>query len=446
VTPAAAAVVLVVDDEPRVHETVERHLTKVAGIEVAHAHNAFQARELLEHRKVDVILLDLDMPGEPGDVLLGRLRGSIEAGRFEVMILTAIGTVDNAFRCARLGAFDYVTKSADAYLRLGEHVTRALAHRRYRRAALVAELRDEARGYALQLLRSRTPEVQTMVASLTRLARSPGPVLLETVPGMRPELVARFFHDQTAARDAPFVRLDTRAVAGEELLRALGARPGGTGALTPAAWELAEDGVLLVDDLDHLEGPARDALARLFDEERVRLVLVASPDAVRELKGEPWVRARARLARLVPLAERRDDLPMLLHWWSEAHPSPTGRLVFSDEAAQALAAYDWPRNHDELDETLLALQTRRGGARIELMDLPLPLAAAWVARRAAAEASHGQIYERAVAELERALIRNILEEHGGSVREASAALGISYAAIRRLLARLGWEGKTDDDH
>jgi DNA-binding NtrC family response regulator len=429
-------VVLLVDDDTGVHHAVTRNLAQVGVANVEHAYNVFQALDLLGRRAVDVLLLDLDLPGERGEKLLERLQPLIRGGRLEVVMLTSDSGVSTAMRCARLGALDYLVKTAEAYRALGSTVERALSARRTRRAEAVRLWTDETQSLVLHLARSRSPAVRQLLARLDELAATPGPVLIEARPGQKAAHLAFEVHRRSRPDDALFLSVDARGFAADTLLRAMGAE--GLPADRLASWELAEGGTLFIDGVEQLDTVGRMALEGLLaDTSPVRVIMAAPPGQTASLAWSTWLRVRDRRALAVPLSDRREDIPLILDDWSARRAAVGGQTTFSADAVLALQSYEWRRDLDELEELLAVLLVRVGSGCVELSDLPITIASPLLAQRAVARSAHGQVYERAMEILERDLFQQVLARHHGDLDRAAAELGVSAAVLRRQLQALG---------
>jgi DNA-binding NtrC family response regulator len=423
-------VVLLVDDEPGVHEAVIRHLERPGLARLEHAYNVFQANDVLARTPIDLILLDLDLPGERGETLLDRVQPDIRGGRFEVVMLTSDGGVPSAVRCARLGALDYLTKTAEAYASLGKTLEAAMASRRHRRAAATHVWHDETQALVLNLTRSRVPAARTLTARLNELAASPGPVLIEARPGQKAAHLAHYLHSRSQPSEALFVALDARASSSDSTLKTLERPQAPVERL--AAWALSDSGTLFIENIDQLDHSGRGVLEHLLNENgTARVVVAVAPGQATGLGHDAWRRLRDRRVTAVPLSERRADVPLLVELWRERQVSPAPR--FSADAIAALQEYHWPRDLEELEELLAGLALHLGAEQVELADLPLPVIAPLLARRAAARSSYGQVYERSMKLLERELFRHVLARHHGDQRLAAAELGISLALFRRQL-------------
>src|SRR5512143_1907949 len=146
--------VLVVDDELAFQETVARYLV---GYRRIAAYNGWQATEALKKHHVDVVLLDLNLPDTTGLKLLSEIRA--ERDDVEVIIVTSHAEIKNAVSCVKAGAFDFLAKSYESYQQIGQHVERALEHRRRRRKEILERADDNLRAALVLLEQTTSPEL-----------------------------------------------------------------------------------------------------------------------------------------------------------------------------------------------------------------------------------------------------------------------------------------------
>jgi DNA-binding NtrC family response regulator len=450
----SSATVLVVDDEERFHENVARALSSVRGLRRLAAYNVFQARDILHHESVDVVLLDLNMPGVRGDTLLQELRPDIEAGRMEIVVISANESVQSAVLCTKFGAFDYILKSAEVYRQVELLIKRALDHRRQRRAALVARAAIDAEEFVTHLVSSSSADAKKAVYRANEFAASRVPVLIEGAPGSGVEHLAHFLHLQSARSQSAFVVLDAKRLAPGELKGMLAGGTAASGApgsaaAKPSELELADGGTLFLDGIEHVDprvqrqlvplmlgvSDGSDNAARRFD---VRIIAACGDGKAATLDSAVRQLLDLSKIRLPRLAERQEDIPRLLEWSGERRLVRAARPRFSPEAIRALMDYDWPRNVSELEELVVQLGATRAGAVIALADLPFQVVVAHLTRRASerptvGEGGGGKLYEMAMAHFQHTLLHHVMISHGGDAAAAAEALGVPIVMLKREL-------------
>src|SRR2546427_145603 len=199
-------VILVVDDDPGVRESFRLILED--HYHVVDVPDGPSALEAVRASPVDLVLLDIRLPGMDGIEVLERIKAIDE--RVEVILVTAVKTVRTAVAAMKLGAFDYLTKpfEEDELLQL---VRRALETRSLERE--VVFLRAElARTQDSEEIVGQHPAMQKLHRVIAQVARTTATVLVSGQSGTGKELIARAIHGQGPRRDKPFVAVNPAAI------------------------------------------------------------------------------------------------------------------------------------------------------------------------------------------------------------------------------------------
>jgi two-component system response regulator AtoC len=348
--------VLVVDDEPGIR-VVLRGLLAQMGYACVDAEAARPALAVLEREPVDVVLTDLQMPGEDGIWLLDEVRR--RAPFVPVILLTAHGSVDHAVTAMRRGAADFLTKP----------VERAALERALQAAVPLSD-RLFVDGVALDLV-AESPAMRQILRMCERMAPSQAPVLITGPSGCGKEVVARALH-ALGGTARPFVAVNCAAIP-EGLLESelfghvKGAFTGAT-CDKPGRVELAAGGTLFLDEIGDLPLPLQVKLLRLVQErtyERVgglgtktadlRILAATHRDlAARVAQGQfredLFFRLNVLPLHIPPLRERREDVSPLARAFllrackTGGQPPPT----LAPDAVALLEAQPWPGNAREL--------------------------------------------------------------------------------------------------
>ena len=297
-----------------------------------------------------------------------------------------------------------------------------------------------------------SPAIESVRASIRRVARVPFPVLIEGESGVGKELVARAIHRLSTRAARPFRALNCAAMA-EELVEAelFGHAQGAyTGAATARAglFEDADRGTLFLDEVSELSPRAQAKLLRVLQESEVRRVgetaarridvriLAATNKPLRGSVEAQLFRAdlsfRLDVLRITvpPLRDRPEDIAILCaHFWREAASRAGTAAALSADALGRLAAHTWPGNVRELQNVIAALAVaapRRGA--VTAGDLPAHLCAPSPPRIT---------LQQARMTLERDLVRAALARAGGRPGRAAEELGVSRQGLAKLMRRLG---------
>jgi DNA-binding NtrC family response regulator len=453
----ARTTVLVVDDEPRFHETIARYLT---GYRRLSAYNAAQARKVLAKHHVDVVLLDLRLPDVSGIDLLREWQS--ERDDFEVVVVTCHTDLANAVECVKAGAFDFVAKTHESYQRIGDHVERALANRRRKRALVEVRGGDSLLREGLQQIEhSHSREMREVVRELKLVATTPLTVLLEGESGVGKDLLARWIHQMSPRAQGPFVAINMAAVPGTLLESTLFGHEKGafTGAdrLRLGKFELADGGTLFLDEIGELDLSFQAKLLRALQEREIERIGGAEPVPVdlriiaatnQDLEGavvagkfrqDLWFRLNVMRVPVPPLRQRSADLPALVDLLSRRHAAAMGREAprFRPEALDALREYSWPGNVRELENLVMRMVALHPGvAEIGLEDIPPEYCLEHFGRlalsqaQAAADRHERSMYQQAMSHFERYIVRQTVDRCGGNKAEAARILGISYSSLK----------------
>jgi DNA-binding NtrC family response regulator len=428
------AVVLVVDDEPGMRHFLEKALAP----RVAHvlgAGSAEEAEALIRQHHVDLLILDIALPGRNGIALLKDLRtGGLAA---EVVLITAFADLDTAIEALRAGAGDMLLKPFRVTQMLGA-VRQALERARLRRENWV--LRRE-------LLQRTPPEglvggsivIKGLQAALHQVAAVDSTVLLTGESGTGKELAAQALHRLSPHAAAPFVPVNCATAQPAQLEAELFGHHGGEGLFV-----MAQGGTLFLDEVGELPPPLQATLLRMLEDRRVRPVgserdipvdvrIVAATNraladdvASGRFRADLFYRLQVVEIRLPPLRAHKEDIPALVAHFIDTLAPRLGVPaieVGTDEMAY-LQQYDWPGNVREL-RNLIERSLIVGALNVSALyqSLPRPVPAA----RAAPPTTD-------LHTLEKQHILAVLESVQGDKTKAAQLLGISRRTLERRVA------------
>ncbi len=440
--------VLVVDDDPAVRGALRRAL-EVAGHAVAEAGDGEEALAGLAGRPVDVVLLDINMPGLGGLDALPRIRET--APETSVIMVTAEATLANAMRAGQRGAYDFIEKPVDLDGLTGV-VAEAGRLARLRRGLAAAAPAGAGEGTFGMV--GHSPALQALLEQVRRVAPSQARVLITGENGAGKELVAHAIHALSKRAAGPFVKINCAAIPRDLVESELfgyerGAFSGATQS-KKGRLELADGGTLFLDEVGDLSLEAQAKLLRVIETgevERVggtrtahvdvRIVAATNKDLAAALEdGEFRQDLYYRLAVLplqVPaLRERRGDVPLLAEHFlaasCRAEERPPKRL--GDDARRVLEDYHWPGNVRELRNLMERAAILVPGEEVGAADLAPWLESAPGGPEAAG--LRGEIERR-----EGEAIRRALEGAGWNVTQAAAGLGIDRTNLHRKMRKYG---------
>ncbi|MDT8342633.1 MAG: sigma-54 dependent transcriptional regulator [Longimicrobiales bacterium] len=448
--------ILVVDDETAILETLEILLRR-EGFRVRTASSGREALEALEAEVPDVVLTDIRMPGLDGLELLAHVR-EVDP-EVAVILMTAQASLQSAMQAVNRGAFYYLQKpfANDELLGL---LRRACETRRLKaeNTALKKEISRRDRGGG-----ERPVGTARSFTDILDLARTVAPtdstVLLSGESGTGKEVLARYIHALSQRADSLFLSINCGALP-ESLLESelFGHVKGSfTGAVKDkkGLLEAATGGTLFLDEVGEMTPATQVKLLRALQEREVipvgatqavpvdaRIIAATNRELEEEIRkggfrGDLYYRLNVIALHLPPLRERREDVPVLAdHFLTRLGARLEGGVPdLSEEAMEALRAYDWPGNVRELENALeRAAVVARGGV-IDAGHLPERVRER-PTPRVVAETPHTNPTMELV---ERAYIAWVLRSEGGNKTRAAEVLGIDPSTLYRKLNRYGIE-------
>jgi len=438
--------VLVVDDEAYVRDSLTE-LLQTEGMRPHAADGARAAIEFLARKRVDVIVTDLRMPSGDGMMLLEESR-SLGAA-IPILVITGVGTVGEAVKAIKAGAFDFLQKPVDPE-ELVVLVRRAAEHRRL--VGEVASLRSEVHGRQVSRhLVGSSPAMERVRAAIRQVAPTVATVLITGESGTGKELAAEEIHRSSARARGPLVRVSCAALPPERFERVLfGERaesPGeGSSSEERGRFAEAEGGTLVLDEVGALQAGAQARLLRVLEtgefqalgEARVRVAdvrVIATSNADLAAAAAAGGFRRDLLYRLAvfpiempPLRAHMEDLAEIArHLLERPHRlpralAPGAPVELGGEALDVLASYDWPGNVRELSNVLerAAIISEAGPLRAELLRDLLEANAPLPEPRAPAELN----LRKNLDALERGLVLKAVAATRGKKKEACELLGI----------------------
>jgi DNA-binding NtrC family response regulator len=461
---------LIIDDEPSICFALSRFFSE-RGDTVFVAPSAEDALARLPQTRPDAIFLDIRLPGISGLEAMEKLTAQQDSAQDSlppaIIVMTAHGTMEAAIDAMRQGAYDYLVKPV-ALDRAAHLIDRLMESRAARKKEGREPLSPSASPSASMV--GASAPMQELFKQIGAVAARTMPVLILGETGSGKELVARAIHAHGPRADHAFVALNAAALP-ETLIESelFGFEKGAfTGADCARAgrFEEAHGGTLFLDEIGELPLATQAKLLRFLDEPvvsrlggnqskrlDVRLITATHRD-LQELVAKGLFRAdllfRLNVARIrvPPLREHREDIPALAEYLLKllTQDSELGSQHFpilSEETLIRLRQYDWPGNVRELRNVLQqALLVARDGvilpSHLPPLTMPLPGDDALARRIAAGVDSAPQFaYDAVMNPIERELLRQMMERHGGNLSRAAEHLGLHRATLRTKLRQHG---------
>jgi len=441
---------LIVEDERSVRECC-REVARTLGFNSRLAESRDETYRALQDGTVDVVLLDLRLPGNNGLELLREIkRRRPEA---VVIVMTGFATVQSAVQAMKLGAYDYITKPFN-FDELRLELERVTAHLKLTAEnRLLREQLKSKQGFG-QLV-GHSPEMEKLYRIIAKAAQSTHPVLILGESGTGKELVARAIHFAGPHKDKPFLPVDCGALVPTLIESELFGYVRGafTGAMRPKEGLLAtaEGGTVFLDEVGELPIDLQAKLLRAIQEHEIRPVggTRAVPINVRILaatnrdldaavaqgtfRRDLYFRLNVLTLRIPPLRERKQDIPLLIGSFLDRINGAGGqKRSLSDEALRLMLQYDWPGNVRELENCVERACTTCSLPTIQVNDLPTQVRNSVVQPEPEIAAEKSTTITP-LEQLEKQAILHAIEVLNGDKLEAARRLGIGKTTLYRKL-------------
>ena len=442
--------ILIVDDEESIRFSLKGGLED-EGYHTLLAANGEEALQIIESHEVDLILLDIWMPGKDGLQILEDLKK--DGFKPPVIIMTGHGSIDTAIRATRLGALDFIEKPLDLnkiiitinntlHLRALEEENALLRKK--------AEKDDEIIG--------NSPAIRKLKEQIDRAAPTDAWVLILGENGTGKELVARRIHKNSLRAKQPFVEVNCAAIPQELIESELFGHE--KGAFTGATerrrgkFDLANNGTLFLDEIGDMSLPTQAKILRILQEQRfervggsqtiqvdVRVLTATNKDLEKEIEAGRFRQDLYYRLNVIPiyvprLADRKEDIPELVEHFLKMYSSLKGgkKKTMTEGAVKKLMQHDWPGNVRELKNIVERLVIMTPGDVITVDDI-LPLGS-----RAASETDRLidiTLLKDARAEFEKMFIEKKLKECGYNISKTADLIGVERSNLHRKIKGLG---------
>jgi DNA-binding NtrC family response regulator len=451
--------ILVIDDEPNILTTVRRSL-ELEGYHVEIAGNGASGLAKLAEHDVDLVLLDVMMPGESGLEVLPKVRTA--SPETMVVMMSGNATIETAVQATKGGAHDFIEKplSGDKLL-LTIQNTLQFSRLRHENTQL------KAKQLASFAMVGRGGPMKAIFDKITRTAPSSGRVLITGENGTGKELVARAIHDHSKRKDGPFVKLNCAAIPSELIESELFGHEKGafTGATQQrrGKFELADGGTLFLDEVGDMTPNAQAKVLRVLQENElervggadtirvdVRVVAATNKDLPAEIasgrfREDLFYRLAVVPIEIPPLRARREDIPALVEHFLEAVCAENDRRTkkVASSAMTLIMQHDWPGNVRELKNVVERLAILTGDAEV-ISEADVGDALPRV-KAIKVEHQRGTPFKDLVAGAEREIIVAALEANENNVTNTARELQLERSHLYKKMRALGIDHRTEEE-
>jgi len=465
--------VLIADDDESIRWVLKKTVAGM-GFSPDLAEDGEKALSLLTKNTYAAAFVDIRMPAMEGIEVLERVQARKSPTRF--FIMTAVRRPDAAARSTRAGAAEFITKPFDiAHI---ENLLREVAKESSSRERPFRA--DDPEEWKSSRIVGRSRAILDVFLGVGKVADSDATVLLLGERGVGKELVARSIHELRTP-DGPFVAVNASAIPRDlQEAEMFGFEKGaftGAEAAREGKLEASAGGTLFLDEVGDIPADLQAKLLRVLQEKefsrlgsnetrkfRGRVVAATNRDLRRmvtdgKFREDLFDRLNVFPIRVPPLSERREDIPLLADFFLQKYCAILSRppRSFSKEALEAVAAHNWKGNVRELENFVQRLAVLATGKLLRREEVARELAKAdgapdlstapleqvieerireFAGRLGEAIESEGDLHGYFLLQMERPLIKIVMEAAGGNQRKAAAILGINRNTLRKKLTSL----------
>lgn len=457
-----SADILIVDDEADIRELIAGILMD-EGFETRLAHNSDAALSELSLRRPSLVILDIWLQGSRMDGLDLLLEIKQRAPELPVVIISGHGNIETAVAAIKRGAYEYIEKPFNAD-RLLLVVGRALEVFRLKREN--EELKGRS-GLDNELIGSSLAS-RTLKQLVKKIAPSNSRVLISGPMGSGKELVARTLHMQSARATGPFITLSAASMAPEHVEENLfGVENGPDQSPRIGALEESHTGTLYIDEVADMPLETQAKILRVLVDQtfqrvngtkKIKVDVRIISSTARNLQG--LIAAQAfredlfhRLGVMplnVPgLAERREDIPLLIQHFAKSYCQSAGQTQrnFAADAIAVLQTRDWPGNVRELRnnvERVLILAAGESSDEITAAMLPLEATSSTETSGFGGEHLLALPLREAREAFERDYISAQLSRFGGNISKTAIFIGMERSALHRKIKSVGLHSRDEE--
>jgi two-component system response regulator PilR (NtrC family) len=417
------------------------------------------AMKKLSSANYEVLISDIKMPQTDGIEVLRFARHS--SPETSVILITAVEDYEAAVQAVKGGAFDYIHKGPGLLDELKIAVGRALETLSLQRENFALK-RDAATRNSLENMIGKSTAIEKLKSTIRTVAPTGSTVLIYGESGTGKELVARAVHSCSPRAGEPFVSINCGAFPESLLESELFGYV--KGAFTGASqnkrglFEVASGGTIFLDEISEMSIGMQVKLLRVLQERTlrpvggvqevafdVRVIAATNKDlhsmvTANTFREDLFYRVSVIPINVPPLRERRDDIELLAtHFLKKyANAAQKSILRISGDSKAMLRLYDWPGNVRQLENTIERAVALETGEELQVQtDTVSPRARA---AAASANGNHnvpfdGLDFEKYVANIERSLVEQALNQAGGVQTRAAELLKVSYRSFRHLVKK-----------
>ena len=425
------------------------------GYKIYSASSGTDGIKAVHNNLIDIVLSDFKMPDKTGLEVLEEVKKINPEISF--VILTAYGTIENAVKAMRLGAFDYISKPVDLD-ELDLMIERIIEHKNLKSEIQILKNQLKEK-FKIDSFISNSAKMEEVLSVAVRAADSKATILITGESGTGKEVLAKSIHYVSPRKEKPFIAVNIPALP-ETLLESelFGHEKGAfTGAdkAKKGRFELADGGTIFLDEIGDIPINLQVKLLRVLQEHQiervgatenididVRIIAATHQNLEEKIKDgsfreDLYYRLNIVSLHIPPLRERREDILPLIEYFTEKYSKENNRknLTLSKEAVDSLIKYNFQGNVRELENIIERAVVLCRSETITVNDLP-NIVKGFKAEEEILQKESGSLIEQ-VEELEKKLIFDALSSANGNQSQAGRILGLTERNLRYKMQKYG---------
>lgn len=381
--------ILIVDDEEVVRDSLVLTLKK--DYKLFESHDANSALEILSKESIDLVLLDIRLPGISGLAILNEIKRQWPS--IEVIMLSAQNDAKTSLEATKLGAYDFIAKPYQT-----ENLI-VVCQRALEKKKLLEEsrqLKEQVSNLFPEMI-GQSKSFEKVKQMIQKVAKGDASVLITGETGTGKEFVARSIHQNSPRKNKPFITINCGGIPAELLESELFGHEQGafTSALTSrqGKFEIANGGTIFLDEIGNMPYAMQAKMLRVLQEKEiervgsnkkmkidVRVLSATNADLKKDIKDGKFREDLFHRLCVIPLPlpalrERKEDIELLAHQFLEKmrKRTPHQFTQINREAMDALKNYSWPGNIRELEHLIERVVSIEEGQVITKAHLPLEM-------------------------------------------------------------------------